>query len=286
MQLYSALIVDVVKSRKYKDERLLLQSLLKNSINYLNSVFKKWIIKDVVFSSGDEMQGLFLSDEAAYLYFRKLQIIVSPIKLRCGIGRGKVEFLIDGWNSTEIDGLAYHNAREAINKINHKDEYFMCYKSGLGMDLIINSLLHSQDFLNERKLVTTTLIEEIVEVMHPIVLSEEMALNTNLDDLRKIFREKNKFIELSNLSKREIGESKIDYEKMTVNGYVDVSTLKIDYYNDLFLDVFFKKGLSTPIANILSTSRQNIDKRIISGRIKEIRNLDGSIILILRKLGE
>lgn len=283
MKLYTVLIMDVVDSRKYKNERLRLQNIIKSSISYLNKVFKRFIIKDVLISSGDEMQGLFKSNYAAYLYFRKLQVILSPVKIRCGIGRGTVEYLVDSWNSSETDGAAYHYARDALNYIQAKDKHFMCYKSGLGMDFNINTLFNSLELLNGGK--KNYIIEELIEILNPIVLSEEMYALSNLDELLTILKEKSVLCTLLNLVKNE-NENRINYNKILHSSPIDISKLRIDFKNDLFIDGFLKKGLSSAIAEILSTSRQNIDKKIISGKIREIRNLDGSIILLLKKLGE
>jgi len=87
--LYSALIIDILESRKYKD-RFKIQMIIKESINYLNKQFKSMMAKERMFSGGDENQGLFLNSESAFLYFRKLQLMIFPIKIRGGIGRGGI----------------------------------------------------------------------------------------------------------------------------------------------------------------------------------------------------
>ena len=82
---YAAVIFDVVESRRYVD-RLYLQNILMESISYLNWVYRNEIKKEVVSSAGDEFQGLFLDLQTAFLYIRKLQLLIYPIKIRCGIG--------------------------------------------------------------------------------------------------------------------------------------------------------------------------------------------------------
>ena len=53
--LYSALIIDILESRKYKD-RFKIQMIIKESINYLNKQFKSMMAKERMFSGGDENQ--------------------------------------------------------------------------------------------------------------------------------------------------------------------------------------------------------------------------------------
>ena len=47
------------------------------------------------------------------------------------------------------------------------------------------------------------------------------------------------------------------------------------------MDEFWVRGMSTEIARIMSTSRQNIDRYISSGRIKESRTMDKAIFELL-----
>ena len=44
---------------------------------------------DVIFSAGDEIQGLFYSSEAAYLYFRLFNMLIYPVEVGAGIGVGE-----------------------------------------------------------------------------------------------------------------------------------------------------------------------------------------------------
>ena len=82
---YAALIFDVVESRKFKD-RFAIQSHLKAAIGVCNELFHESLCKPVMFSAGDEMQGLFYSAEAAYRYYAFFSRLVYPVQLRCGIG--------------------------------------------------------------------------------------------------------------------------------------------------------------------------------------------------------
>ena len=49
----------------------------------------------------------------------------------------------------------------------------------------------------------------------------------------------------------------------------------------LFIDYYWERGLSSLIAEIIDTSRQNVDKHISLGRVKDSRNIDYTILLML-----
>jgi hypothetical protein len=92
---YAAVMFDVVDSRRYLD-RYDVQKVLMESVSYLNYIYRDSIKKEVVSSAGDEFQGLFLDVQTAFLYIRKLQLLIYPIKIRCGIGYGKINHMPGG----------------------------------------------------------------------------------------------------------------------------------------------------------------------------------------------
>lgn len=49
------------------------------------------------------------------------------------------------------------------------------------------------------------------------------------------------------------------------------------------MDEFWARGMSTEIARIMSTTRQNIDRYISLGRIKESRTMDKAIFELLQE---
>ena len=125
---YAAVMFDVVDSRRYL-ERFDVQNILMNSVAYLNDIYGYAIKKQVVSSAGDVFQGLFLDLPTAFLYIRKLQLLIYPIKIRCGIGYGQIKYDKDEWMSSAFDGEAYYLAREAINSINKKKSNASCFNT-------------------------------------------------------------------------------------------------------------------------------------------------------------
>ena len=88
---YAAIMFDVVESRNYYD-RYDVQNVLMGCVDYLNTIYEQGIKKKVVSSAGDEFQGLFFDLQAAFLYIKKLQILIYPIKITCGIRYDQIKY--------------------------------------------------------------------------------------------------------------------------------------------------------------------------------------------------
>lgn len=81
-QAYTALIIDLKKSRRYtKDDRNHIQHYIMDDFHLLNGLYCTELVREVDFSAGDEVQGLFSSPEAAYLYYRMLSTTACSL---CG----------------------------------------------------------------------------------------------------------------------------------------------------------------------------------------------------------
>lgn len=119
---YGSIMIDIVDSRKYKN-RNEIQEFMKCIIVYLNKIFYKSLKKPLMFSAGDEIQGLFYEPLAAYLCVRFCMMICYPVKIRAGIGYGELAFDNENWKSSELDGEVYHNARYAIESFSGKNSF-------------------------------------------------------------------------------------------------------------------------------------------------------------------
>ena len=110
-------MVDLKNSRSYDiQDRNNIQNSILSSINILNKIFKNSIEKEVEFSAGDEIQGLFISPQSAYLYYRLFSMLIFPIQIHTGIGFGTWDIRVENESSTAQDGTVYHNARKAIDE--------------------------------------------------------------------------------------------------------------------------------------------------------------------------
>jgi len=169
---YAAIMFDVIESRKYY-ERYDVQRLLMECVSYLNDTYRYAIKKDVVSSAGDEFQGLFLDLQSAFLYIRKLQILIYPIKLRCGIGYGEIKYDVEEWLSSAFDGDAYYLARDAIKSIRGKKNNTICINTNSKYDKYVNILCSSDMRVKSMQSQVAHLIELIADIMLPIVCRED-----------------------------------------------------------------------------------------------------------------
>lgn len=108
-------MIDLKNSRSYSiQDRNTIQNSVIESIEILNKIFLKILLKkEVEFSAGDEIQGLFISSKSAYLYSRLFSMLTFPIQIHTGIGLGTWDIVIENASTTAQDGTVYHNARKS-----------------------------------------------------------------------------------------------------------------------------------------------------------------------------
>lgn len=275
---FAAVIIDVIESRKYY-ERYDVQNILLNCIDYLNAIYSYGIKKNVVSSAGDEFQGLFLNLQSAFLYIRKLQILIYPIKLRCGIGYGDIKYDVEEWLSSAYDGEAYYLAREAINSIGKKKNNEICYNTNSRYDKYLNILCSSDMMVKSMQSQVAHLIELIADIMLPIVCREEdRRFYEFILENRCRLIEQERWNKVSGRYRNtEILNINFDLLFENMEGYTQKKDSELLFY----MDEFWAHGMSADIARIMNTTRQNIDRYISLGRIKESRTMDKVIFELL-----
>ena len=264
MKRYSALMIDLKNSRSYSiQDRNNIQNSILNSIKILNKVFKNSIKKEVEFSAGDEIQGLFTSPHSAYLYYRLFSIIIFPIEIHSGIGFGTWDIKVDGASSTAQDGTVYHYARNAIDEAKKSLEYSVLFYSKNKNDIIINSLINGATLLSSKQSEYQNKLMLLAEILYPIVSSDMI----EYEKLKEIL----KFVQFE---KKENLIIDIDYP------VISTQLEKEKFY----ITEGKKRGLSTQISKILGVSRQSIEKAIKSGNIYEIRNITIAILRAMENI--
>lgn len=268
---YVAVIFDVIGSRKYNN-RQLLQQMLMDCVDYLNIAFRDGIKKDVIVSSGDEFQGLFLNIQTAYAYLRKLQMLIFPIQIRCGMGFGEIKYDHDDWQSTAFDGDAYYYARDAVNSLNKKTENEICIFTMSKCDQYINSFISASLEAKRHQTNTTNIINILADIIMPISsCNEEMLFYCDL------MRVKSNFNHYNNKALVHM-ECDIDFEKIfkirSSDRYLDIHADKSNNAFQFRPNEYWIHGMSTDIARAMNIKRQTVDRRIKYGRIKECRTID------------
>lgn len=279
MRKYTALIMDIKKSRAYNTKlRKKMQIYIMEVIGELNFIFQNSLEKEVSFSAGDEVQGLFSSVEAAYLYFRLFDMLLSPIEIRAGIGIGEWNVVIKGAGTTAQDGTAYHNARFAINATEETLGYSVLLFSGTKTDIIVNSLLNSATVLMNKQSHYQNEIMLLTELLYPITVYDIINIS-GLKRLAKLVQQKSFYLKDDVFDKQN---------KESVFLRINIQSIKSRTINagdetTLFFVVGGKvRGLPIQLAEFLGVSRQSIDRTIKNGNIYEARNLAIAVLKYLR----
>lgn len=166
---YAALMIDLKRSRSYtKEDRNFIQYYIMGVIELLNALYCREIVREVDFSAGDEIQGLFASAEAAYLYYRMFSIWLHPVEIRAGIGVGGWDVQIDRKGTTGQDGPAYHNARSAIENADDSEGYPVLFFSGSRSDITINTIIGGAASMMAKQSAYQNQIMLIIELLFPI----------------------------------------------------------------------------------------------------------------------
>ena len=283
MSDFSALIIDIKDSRKYKaSEREKIQYFIKKCISTLNELFKPSLKFEVVFSAGDEIQGLFQSPAAAFLYYRLFNMLVSPVETRAGIGVGEWDIKIAGGHSTEQDGPVYHNARYAIEKADEKNAQGVIFCSDLTDDIFVNTYLEVSTLLISQQTEKQNQLLLLSEIMYPIVRSNTMneqalpAIGELLIEKVHIdFYAQWKWLLQSNSSLLFKGIPCV--EIIETSHIYNLSINSKDYISKI-------KGLSIQLSFITGVTRQNIEKMLKAGNVYQIRDLQLITIVFMDKL--
>lgn len=146
---YVAIIGDIMESKKIIDRKIT-QQKFKSILSDINLKYSEDIISKFTITLGDEFQGLLKSRNNIMNIIREIEMSMSPVELRFGIGIGDISTDINLDNSSEIDGSAYHRARKMIEQIQNiesqyteKDSNIMICsdENNIEIDGLLNSIL-------------------------------------------------------------------------------------------------------------------------------------------------
>lgn len=282
---YAALMIDLKKSRSYLQwERKLIQHYISDVLEVLNEIFREELVREMEFSAGDEVQGLFDSSENAYQYFRMFELFLHPVKLRAGIGVGDWEVRMEGQGSTSQDGTAYHNARYAIECTQDGEENEILLYSA-DRDYMINALIGHLSAMAERRSIYQNQLALLTEWMFPLLekkTSEHMPA---------------KFLEAEGLLQRKNG---FDHEIGRVNKSLPFDRLNREALENVGVvllreeeglkDFFYitrgkQRGIPTQLANVLGMNRQSIEKTLRAAEVFSARNMALAALKEMRKIG-
>ena len=282
---YASLIIDIEKSRKYGvTDRTSIQKILMDYVEILNGMFCESQKFKVTFSAGDSLQGLFVDVASAYMYYRLLEILIYPVKLRAGIGVGEWTIKIENGLSTQQDGPAYHNARQAIEDVyNSQLSNIKIYSRE--DDFLANHLINASLQLKRQQMPMQNYVQLLNELIFPFMMYDRVSSNfiAGVDDLITIkaealkSRQKTSTADVRTFkSKFEIGSLELDMTKYIKPIFVGYDMGESEY-------IISKNTQSTIIAEILQSSRQNAAVVMKRGNVLKIRELDYVAINYIRE---
>jgi len=264
---YTALIFDVIESRKFKD-RFVIQGFLKNAVEICNGLFQELLCKPVMFSAGDEMQGLFYSAQDAYRYFSFFSRLAYPVQLRCGIGFGELDVFSADWMTTELDGPAYHRAREAIALCHEGQEQPVIFNSARASDRFVNGLLGSYLLLLQAMKPKTTILYTYAEFLDSHLVPHWKDLVTGIETLEEHL-----------IQQQRICKSTIPSYKPSFSITLDASCFEEpdSSEEDVLTRQSWKRGLNGRIAQALGIRRQYVDAVVRTNNFSQLRNFEALI---------
>ena len=283
MNKYTALIMDLKKSRGYSSKnRNEIQDYIIHVIHVLNGAFERSLEKDVSFSAGDELQGLFSSVEASYLYFRLFSMLVMPVEIRAGIGVGEWDVIVKDAGTTAQDGSAYHNARRAINATEESLGYSVLLYSGGKNDIIINSLFNSTALIINKQREYQNQVMLLSELLYPINAYEIINIS-KLKDIVELIVHRSEAVQFDffrmNKRNREPLILRLSYMNFDSRS-VDVMKTSESF----FVTEGKVRGLPIQLSELIGVTRQSADKTIKAANIYEARNLAVATLKYLKYL--
>lgn len=272
---YVSLIIDIESSRKYSiDDRNHMQKFIIECVGYLNKAFEQSLEFPFIFSAGDEMQGLFNNITSAILYKRIFEMMIHPVRIRAGIGVGEWNVKIENGSSTQQDGPAYHRARRAIEEVRKRQTQRFRIDSD-NSDEMINHLINASGPLKEQQGYMQNIAQIIMEFLYPFEKDEWIIYDShtmrellNIKYNYKIGMPSFKTTYSYQARKRSVTEE-LNTEQLKT-----IAPVYIDGMNFDSEEVIIKRNMSSNIAKIMGSKRQNADMLIKRGHIIEIRDMD------------
>lgn len=120
---YTVIIGDIVDSRKLEG-RGKIQKRFKEVLENINVKYSEKIRSKFRITLGDEFQGLLMGTENVMQIVNDIEYEMFPVRFRFGIGIGEIDTEINYENSAEIDGPAYHRARNMIRTVEQRESQY------------------------------------------------------------------------------------------------------------------------------------------------------------------
>ena len=272
---YTVLMVDIRKSRQYQQwERQELQDFCLKTVELLNGIFADALVKNVEFSAGDELQGLFKRMEAAFLYLRLLRMLLWDKDVYAGIGHGDWTVQVVGRGTTFQDGPAYHHARKALEACKKAKDYSVVVCTDAGLDGMSSALLNSLFSLNERLTRYQNELWLLLEILWPV--GDPLLLNeSHVRDMVDLLDYKSTLTIFKKETQRSI------FRTIKENGMFIRPTQK-QRVRDVLMPGHLH-GAVSKLTELTGLQQQSIDKALRNSNIFVERNTAFAMVEYLQK---
>lgn len=132
-------IGDLIRSRKIAD-RAEVQRRLRKTLEKINRTYHDSILARLMLTRGDEFEGVLKDAKVCYVVFEDIERELYPIRMRGGIEIGKIDTEFSEI-ATEMDGPAFHLAREALAGVKGKKSGLLVCSGDQKLDKPLNSIL-------------------------------------------------------------------------------------------------------------------------------------------------
>ncbi len=113
---YIVVIGDIVASRKVA-QRARLQRDLKGVLETLNKENNRSVVSPYTITLGDEFQAVFTGTDSLFRHTMEILLALHPVKARFSFGIGAIATPINRKQAIGMDGAAFHQARQALEKL-------------------------------------------------------------------------------------------------------------------------------------------------------------------------
>ena len=144
MELFTVLTADVINSRRQ-------EAVVAEKKTKLRELTDENLITPFTFSRGDELQTVIAGVLSSPSLIRKLRYYCLPLQLRIGIGVGRITSGLGAASSWEMNGPAFHRARQALDELKGDRHWRTRLVSGdPGLDQMINTMFTLYDVIQSR----------------------------------------------------------------------------------------------------------------------------------------
>ncbi len=149
-EVYTVLIGDISGSKRLNGmDRYQAQLFVKSAIVQINEQFSSHIEANMTITKGDEFQGLLDNPDTAYQIIQTLQRMVFPIRIRYGIGVGRI-YRMGGVLPIEMDGPAFHRANRALMMAKKKKNEVWFISEDPIVDQLVNTIFSLMTAIKSR----------------------------------------------------------------------------------------------------------------------------------------